>query len=153
MSSMELVQNTIEEIFGFLGINPEVSVREDDDTLKVDIEGDNLNFLIGYRGESLDGLQTIMSIILFNKLDTWPRILVDINGYRKAKLEKIESITRSYVDKVRFLNKEIVMPPMNPFERRHVHIFISGYDDIVSESFGEEPYRKVVLKPVDMEVR
>ena len=103
--------------------------------------------MIGYRGESLDALQTLVGLILFKQTGDWSRVLVDINDYRKGKQDKIEQITKSYIDKVRFFGKEVEMSPMSPTERRQVHVFVSAYDDIISESVGEGSSRRVVLKP------
>jgi spoIIIJ-associated protein len=147
MSNIEAVKETIEEIMAHLGIDPDVSINESEpDNYEIRIDGDDLSFLIGYRGESLEGLQTVLSLILFKKLNNWVRVMVDINDYKDAKLAKLEDITRNYIDKVRFLGKDMQLPPMNPFERRHVHMFVDGYDDVMSESDGEGLARRVVLK-------
>jgi len=135
-------------MMGFMGVSPDISISDsEEDTISVAVEGQNLNFLIGYRGESLDALQTILGLITFKETGEWVHVLVDINGYRKQKQEKIEQITKGYIDKVRFFGKDVEMSPMNAYERRQVHTFISEYDDIISESTGEGPARRVVLKP------
>ena len=75
------------------------------------------------------------------------RIAVDINGYRDQRKAKLEEMTRNFIDRVRFFSQEVEMPSMSPMERRIVHVFVSGYDDIVSESVGIGRDRRVVLKP------
>lgn len=147
MDKKETIKTTLFEILEFININPKVLIEDGvEETVTVTIEGDNLNFLIGYRGESLDALQTILNIMMYKKESNFPRVIVDINGYRKQRQEKIEQITKSFIDRVRFFRKEVEMPPMNPFERRFVHTFVSNYDDISSESIGEKSERRVVLK-------
>jgi spoIIIJ-associated protein len=150
MNKKELIESLLNDILGYIKINPIVNVIEEEESYFVDITGNNLNFLIGYRGESLYGLQTIVNHMLFSKTGEWVHAVVDVNGYRKSKLEKIEEITKSNIDRVRFLNEAIELPVMNPFERRHVHMFVAGYEDIASESKGEDPYRKIVLMPADL---
>ena len=150
LRSGELKQIT-EDILKHMNVKADVSVVEEtvgeETVLNVTIEGDDLSFLIGYRGESLDGLQTVLSLILNRKSGMWQRVVTDINGYRKQRQDKIEEITKGYIDRVRFLTKEIEMPPMTSAERRYVHMFVSAYTDVVSESVGEGASRRVVLKP------
>ncbi|KKS20664.1 MAG: Single-stranded nucleic acid binding R3H domain protein [candidate division WWE3 bacterium GW2011_GWA1_41_8] len=148
MDKKEIIKVNVDRMMGFMGVSPDISISDsEEDTISVAVEGQNLNFLIGYRGESLDALQTILGLITFKETGEWVHVLVDINGYRKQKQEKIEQITKGYIDKVRFFGKDVEMSPMIAYERRQVHTFISEYDDIISESTGEGPARRVVLKP------
>lgn len=147
MNKVDIVTETLNNILGFIGITPDVQIDEDaDKTVQVSVDGENLNFLIGYRGESLDALQHILSLVLFRKAGESTHVNVDINGYRTQKTEKIEDITKNFIDRVRFMQKDVEMPPMNPSERRLVHTFVGKYADITSESVGEGPARRVVLK-------
>ena len=159
LRSGELKQIT-EDILKHMNVRADVLVTEEtvgeEAVLNVTIEGDDLSFLIGYRGESLDGLQTVLSLILNKQSlrsdepkgsNVWQRVVTDINGYRKQRQDKIEEITKGYIDRVRFLTKEIEMPPMTSAERRYVHMFVSAYTDVVTESVGEGASRRVVLKP------
>ena len=139
----------LEEILGFIGVSPSVNIEDQDSTFKVTIEGDDLSFLIGYRGESLNALQTLLGSMLFNESDEWTHIILDINGYRNSRQDKIEDMTRNFIDRVRFHKSEVEMPTMNSFERRQVHMFVSDYPDILSESAGEGRGRRVVLKLKD----
>ena len=114
----------------------------------VNIQGDDLSFLIGYRGESINALQSLLGLILFNKLGDHVNLVVDINDYRSSRKDKIEEITKNYIDRARFSGQAVEMPFMNPYERRQVHLFVSGYDDIESESTGEGRFRRVVLRTI-----
>jgi spoIIIJ-associated protein len=148
MTKLEEVKKSAEKILGFINVSPKLTVEEGEEGIvNLTIEGDDLNFLIGYRGESLDALQTLLGLMIFKKMGDWTRVIVDINGYRKQKMDKIEQITKTYIDKVRFFGKDVEMSPMTPSERRQVHTFIADYDDITSESTGEGQNRRVVLKP------
>jgi spoIIIJ-associated protein len=148
MNKLEEVKKSAEKILGFMNVSPKVTVEEGEEgVINLTIEGDELNFLIGYRGESLDAMQTLVGLMIYKKTGEWTRVVVDINGYRKQKMDKIEQITKTYIDKVRFFGKEVEMNPMTPSERRQVHTLIGEYDDVVSESTGEGQNRRVVLKP------
>jgi spoIIIJ-associated protein len=94
----------------------------------------------------LNALQTLLSHFVFNENGEWAHVVLDINGYRDSRREKIEEMVRNFIDRVRFHNSEVELPAMNAFERRQVHTFVSEYPDIVSESTGEGRNRRVVLK-------
>lgn len=151
MNKIEQLKQITKDILKHMDVEADVLVVEEtvgeEKVFDVTIEGDDLSFLIGYRGESLDGLQTVLSLILNKQSDVWQRVVVDINGYRKQRQNKIEEITKNYIDRVRFLAKEIEMPVMTAVERRYVHMFVSAYTDIISESAGEGASRHVVLRP------
>lgn len=149
MKHEELINNTLKDIMDFIGIKPNftVTAQKDAEVYEVDIQGNNLNFLIGYKGESLNALQSLLNLIAFKKSGQSAVITVDINNYKGKKAERIVEITKSFIDKVRFFEKEVMLPPMTPWERRHVHLMVSEYSDIESESTGEGPARRVVLKP------
>lgn len=148
MKNEELLNSTIQEIFNFIGVKPTVTITpQEENIFNIDIQGTNLNYLIGYKGESLNALQSLLNLISFKKTGQPSIVTVDINNYKGKKTERIVEIAKSFIDKVRFFQKEVILPPMNPWERRHVHILVAEYPDIESESTGEGPSRRVVLKP------
>jgi len=144
----DIIKNKINEILGYIGITPELSVKQNEDNLYlVDISGNDLSFLIGYRGESLDAFQNLVNQMLFKQLNEWVQVVLDINGYKNQKQGKIEQIAKRFIDKVRFLGYEVELPPMEAYERRYVHMLLSQYDDVESESRGEGRDRRVVIRP------
>ena len=141
-------EELLNKILSYMNVNVSLKTEElDNGSLEISIFGDDLNFLIGYRGESLEALQTLLNLMLFKETGSWSFVSVDINNYKRDRYSKIEGIAKNYIDRVRFANKEVELPIMSAFERKHVHLFISGYDDIKSESVGEGSQRRVVLKP------
>lgn len=142
----ELLRKKLNEILSFMRVSPEVSITQKEDIYEVVMDGEDLSFLIGFRGESLNALQALLSTFVFNESGEWPHLVVDINGYRESRKEKIEEMVKGFIDRVRFHNSEVELPTMNSFERRLVHTFVSEYPDIVSESTGEGRSRRVVLK-------
>ena len=146
--TLETLDLILKDIFKFIGVSPKFTLTpKEENVYDIDIQGDNLNFLIGYKGESLNAMQSILNLIALKKIGSPSTITLDINNYKGKKVERIIEITRSFIDKVRFFEKEVVLPPMNPWERRHVHLLVSEYADIESESTGEGLSRRVVLKP------
>lgn len=143
----EFLEHSLENIFGFLSIKPNYTLEENEDVIKIQIDGKDLNFLIGFKGESLDAMQKILGLMLLREYDEFTPLHIDINDYKDRKTEKLEEIAKRYIDKVRFFESEVVLPPMKAWERRQIHMFVSEYDDIVSESEGVGKNRKIVLKP------
>lgn len=141
------VQKHLNKILEFINISPEVKITQEEEAFRVDIKGENLNFLIGYRGESLDALQYILSHAVFKEKSEWVPITLDINGYRQSKLDKLDEMVKSFIDRVRFHQKELKMPPLTPYERRHVHMLLTEYIDVESESRGEGRDRRLYLMP------
>ena len=145
---MKTKDQKINKIFQYIGIKPELSIEEiEENNFNVTVSGDDLNFLIGFRGQSLDGLQGILRLMIYRETQTQPLITLDINEYKNRKTEKIQDMAKTFIDKVRFFQKEVEMPRMSSWERRQIHVLVSEYDDIESESTGEGDNRRVVLKP------
>ena len=148
MDTKELIKKKMNKIFQYIGIKPELSVDEiEENNFNVTVSGDDLNFLIGFRGQSLDGLQSILRLMIYRETQIQPLITLDINDYKNRKTEKIQEMAKTFIDKVRFFQKDVEMPRMSPWERRQIHVLVSEYDDIESESTGEGENRRVVLKP------
>jgi len=148
MDTKELIKKKMNKIFQYIGIKPELSVEEiEENNFNVTVSGDDLNFLIGFRGQSLDGLQNILRLMIYRETQIQPLITLDINDYKSRKTEKIQDMAKTFIDKVRFFQKDVEMPRMSPWERRQIHVLVSEYDDIESESTGEGENRRVVLKP------
>ena len=148
MDTKELIKKKMNKIFQYIGIKPELSVDEiEENNFNVTVSGDDLNFLIGFRGQSLDGLQNILRLMIYRETQIQPLITLDINDYKNRKTEKIQEMAKTFIDKVRFFQKDVEMPRMSPWERRQIHVLVSEYDDIESESTGEGENRRVVLKP------
>lgn len=148
MDIKEVIETNLKKIFTLIGINPDYTIEADEEGVyNVKISGDNLNFLIGFRGQSLEALQTLLKLIVFRKTEQQIVLSIDINGYKDQKSEKLQEMARGFIDKVRFFEKEIELPIMNPWERREIHMFVAEYEDVISESTGEGENRRVVLKP------
>jgi spoIIIJ-associated protein len=148
MNKADIINDMLQTILGFLSIDPRYEILEEGngDIYRVNITGDNLSYMIGFRGYSLEALESLISLAVFKHTNTPTTVLVDINGYKNQKIEKLQNLTRKLIDKVRFFEQDVEMPPMDPWERRQVHLLVTEYDDIVSESTGEGRDRRVVLK-------
>lgn len=132
---------------GYLKVSYDCVIHDAEDGVLVSITGNELNHLIGYRGDTLNALQHFLNSAYYNGAGEYIRINVDVNGYRDQRKGKLEEIAKNFIDRVRFFNQEVEMPPMNASERRLIHTFVSEYDDVESSSTGEGRDRRVVLKP------
>lgn len=142
-----ILENLVKTSLNQLRVSYDCTIKDADDGVLVEITGSELNHLIGYRGDTLNALQHFLNAAYYNGAGEYVRVLVDINGYRDQRKDKLEDMAKNFIDRVRFFSQEVEMPPMNPSERRLVHTFVSEYDDVISESVGVGRDRRVVLKP------
>jgi len=143
----DILENLVKTTLGHLKVSYDCVIQDAEDGVLVSITGEALNHLIGYRGDTLNALQHFLNAAYYGAAGEYVRILTDINGYRDQRKEKLEDITKGFIDRVRFFSQDVEMPAMNPSERRLVHTFVSEYDDVLSESAGVGRDRHVVLKP------
>jgi len=117
-----------------------------DGSLEVDFEGEDMGILIGKRGQTLDSLQYLTSIVVNKGKSNYIRVKLDTEDYRKRRKETLENLARGIAYKVRKTRKPVILEPMNPYERRIIHSALQGNKFVETVSEGEEPYRHVVVK-------
>jgi len=108
---------------------------------------DHAHLLIGKNGQNLQALEHVLRAATL-KDNSSTAIMVDVNDYKKAKASQILEIARNAVAKVRDTRRAEALAPMSPYERRVVHMELASYSDIVTESIGQEPQRRIVVKPL-----
>lgn len=117
-----------------------------DGSLEVDFEGEDMGILIGKRGQTLDSLQYLTSLVVNKGKSNYIRVKLDTEDYRKRRKETLENLARGIAYKVRKTRKPVMLEPMNPYERRIIHSALQGNKFVETVSEGEEPYRHVVVK-------
>lgn len=130
-----------------MGVSAKTEVVKSDDGFSVNIETENPAILIGYHGEGLSALQTILSLTVYREIGEWLRVFVDVGGYRQKRKESLEKMALSAVQRVKFSRQECELPPMSPSERRIIHVFLSSDPEVATESIGEGRERRIVIKP------
>jgi len=115
--------------------------------IKVDITGNDLSVLIGRRGETLNDLQYITSLIMGKELEHGIPLSIDVEGYRERREQQIRQLARRVAEQVINTQRRQALEPMPPNERRFAHIELENNPDVYTESTGENPYRKVVIYP------
>ncbi len=117
-----------------------------DGCLEVDFEGNDMGILIGKRGQTLDSLQYLTSLVVNKGKSSYIRMKLDTEDYRRRRKETLENLARGIAYKVKKTRKPVVLEPMNPYERRIIHSALQGNKFVETISEGEEPYRHVVVK-------
>lgn len=145
----EEINNAAESIKEFLNkflkqnIKYNVEVKEYD--IYVDITGEDLNYLIGYRGENINAFQTVLFAIANKKSTAKIRVYLDIAGYREKRIKTLEDLAEKIARTVVRTGKAITLEPMTAYERKIIHTKLQNHSKVKTFSKGEEPYRKVVI--------
>ncbi|MEZ4210776.1 MAG: R3H domain-containing nucleic acid-binding protein [Candidatus Paceibacterota bacterium] len=130
--------------FDFTSVSSELDM--DSGSFWFDIESSDSRFLIGKDGETIQSINYLVRRFVDKKYqENSPRVTVDINKYQKSKIEKIKTIAHMMAERARFFKSSIELEPMNSFERRVVHEYVSNHSDISSESAGFGKNRHVVI--------
>lgn len=144
----EKASNFLDLLLKKMNITCDYEIEFDNDTLNIvvnNIEGKDKGILIGKRGNNLDSLQYILSLIVNKGRNNYVRTIVDIDGYRDKREKTLERLALKKADKCRYYKKKIKLEPMNPYERRIIHSALQSEKDIITYSEGEDPYRRVVI--------
>lgn len=142
----EIAKDFLQDVFDKMGVKAEAVVSLSGDTMNINVEGENLGILIGKRGQVLDSLQYLVSLVV-NKdsEDDYIRIVLDTENYRKKRKDTLEKLANNLAHKAKRMRKDIVLEPMNPFERRIIHAALQNHPHVSTRSEGDEPYRKVII--------
>ncbi len=139
------VNEVISNITSCLGLNIKSNVEDTADALKVNLEGENLGLIIGYKGETLDALQLLTNVII-NKNGEYKRVEIDAQNYREKRKETLSALAHKKARDVIKYGKNITLEPMTPYERRIIHTALQDDSKVTTVSIGSEPFRKVVIK-------
>ena len=129
--------------YGYI-IDGEETIDEDG-SLAINLEGENMGVLIGKRGQTLDSLQYLTNRVANKMQDGYVRVKLDTENYRQRRKETLENLAKNIAHKVKRTKKSVSLEPMNPYERRIIHSALQGDKYISTHSEGEEPYRRVVV--------
>ncbi|TMC13382.1 MAG: KH domain-containing protein [Chloroflexi bacterium] len=134
------------ELVDRMGIRGQVSVRQAGDPIVLDISGRDLGPLIGWRGENLRALQTVVNMLM-SKLGADRRVIIDVERYRQRREHTVREIAFRAARQVKVTGDPITLDAMQPFERRAIHLALEDDPDVTTVSVGEEPNRRLVVEP------
>ena len=144
------IKSAVEQVNAFLdkflkeGISYKTEIKEYE--IYVDVQGEDVNHLIGYRGENINALQTILTAIANKNAMAKIRLYLDIAGYREKRVKTLEELAEKIARTVIRTGKPVTLEPMTAYERKIIHTKLQNHSKVETISKGEEPYRKVVIK-------
>lgn len=137
----------LEGVFKAMELPVEINMNYDkeNDCLEIDFSGEDMGILIGKRGQTLDSLQYLTSLVVNKEQQDYVRVKLDTENYRSRRKDTLENLARNIAYKVKKTRKPVVLEPMNPYERRIIHSALQGNKFVETYSEGNEPYRHVVV--------
>jgi spoIIIJ-associated protein len=140
------VRNFLRSVLNCMNMEVEIRIKEENNIVKIDLAGSDMGILIGYRGETLDALQYLISLIVNKDHDMeYKRVILDTENYRLKREETLKRLARRVGDKVKRTGRTVKLEPMNPYERRIIHSALQNDHYVNTYSEGQEPFRRVVV--------
>lgn len=139
----------LQGVFGTMGMEVDIvsEYNEEERSLNLDLQGDDMGILIGKRGQTLDSLQYLASLVVNKQSEEYVRVKLDIENYRERRAETLEHLAKNLASKVKKTHRSVALEPMNPYERRIIHSCLQNDRNVMTASEGDEPFRHVVISP------
>ena len=140
-------EDFLKDVFKAMDMVVDIKVTEnkEENSLDIELAGEEMGVLIGKRGQTLDSLQYLVSLVVNKYSDEYIRVKIDTENYRERRKETLENLARNIAYKVKRTRKTVSLEPMNPYERRVIHSALQNDRYVTTHSEGEEPYRRVVV--------
>ena len=137
----------LKDVFGAMGLSVDVNVKvnEEEKEMEINLSGDEMGILIGKRGQTLDSLQYLVSLVVNKESEDYLRVKLDTENYRERRKETLETLAKNIAYKVKRTRRPVSLEPMNPYERRIIHSALQNDKYVFTRSEGEEPFRHVVI--------
>ena len=147
LSTEDLAKKFLSDVFAAMQLEVVITLdyKEAERELSIDLSGDDMGVLIGKRGQTLDSLQYLVSLVVNKDVDDYIRVKVDTENYRERRRETLENLAKNIAYKVKRTRRPVSLEPMNPYERRIIHSALQNDKYVTTHSEGEEPFRKVVV--------
>ncbi len=143
--STEVAKEFLDEVFHAMDLKVDIKIDVENDNMDVELSGDEMGILIGKRGQTLDSLQYLLSLVVNKTSENYIKVKVDTENYRQRRKETLEGLAKNIAFKVKRTKRSVSLEPMNPFERRVIHSALQNDRYVMTKSEGEEPYRHVVV--------
>ena len=146
-SISDKAKDFLNEVFEAMNMVVVIDAKYDEESrnLNIDLSGDEMGVLIGKRGQTLDSLQYLVSLVVNKESEEYIRVKVDTEDYRKRRKETLENLAKNIAYKVKRTKRSVSLEPMNPYERRIIHSALQNDKYVTTHSEGEEPFRRVVV--------
>lgn len=137
----------LDDIFKAMNLEVGIDTKFDNQEMSIELSGENMGIVIGKRGDTLDSLQYLTSLVVNQDSDEYIKVSIDTENYREKRTEALLALSKRLADKVTRTGKKFTLEPMNPYERRVIHSNLQDSETVTTYSIGSEPYRKVVIAP------
>lgn len=143
----DAVKTFLNDVFSAMDLKVEVEMKvvEEESSIEINLVGDDMGVLIGKRGQTLDSLQYLVSLVANKESDKYYRVKLDTENYRERRKATLESLAKNIAYKVKRTKRPVSLEPMNPYERRIIHSALQNDKYVVTRSEGEDPFRHVVV--------
>ena len=137
----------LNDVFAAMNMTVIVNVKYDkaEENMDIDLSGEDMGVLIGKRGQTLDSLQYLVSLVVNKDTENYIGVKIDTENYRERRKETLENLAKNIAYKVKRTRRPVSLEPMNPYERRIIHSALQNDKYVTTYSEGEEPFRKVVV--------
>lgn len=146
----ERVKAFLEGLFPIMNVNAKCNLVEEDDKIVVEVIAERSQQVIGYRGETLDALQTLAGAVANIGREDYRRVVVDCENYREKREDTLKGLAEKLADRAVREGRKVILEPMAPYERRIIHSALADRKDVTTESDGKEPNRHVVIVPGEL---
>ena len=147
ISVEQKAKDFLKDVFASMNyaVTVDANYDEEEKNLEINLSGDEMGILIGKRGQTLDSLQYLVSLVVNKGTNDYIRVKMDTENYRERRKETLENLAKNISYKVKRTKRSVSLEPMNPYERRIIHSALQGDKYVTTHSEGEEPYRRVVV--------
>lgn len=146
-SAVALAENFLNSVFDDMNLKVEFDTKFEGNDLTINLIGDDMGIIIGKRGETLDSLQYLTSLVVNKGEGSYIKVTIDTENYRTKRQEALRALAQRIADKVAKTGRRHIFEPMNPYERRVLHATLQSHEEVTTYSIGEDPNRKVVVAP------
>lgn len=147
VSAGDAAKNFLNDVFDAMKMDVviDVAYNEEEKSMDIELSGEEMGVLIGKRGQTLDSLQYLVSLVVNKEMEEYIRVKVDTENYRQRRKETLENLAKNIAYKVKKTRRPVSLEPMNPYERRIIHSTLQNDRSISTHSEGDEPFRRVVV--------
>ena len=136
----------LKEVTKEMGLELDITAKEGKDVLYIDIQGKDSGTIIGKRGQTLDAIQYLTSLVVNKEQNAYTRVVVDAENYRAKREKTLELLAVRLANKVARTKKSVRLEPMNPYERKVIHATLQNHPQVTTKSEGQDPYRRVIIE-------
>jgi len=146
---VQKAENFLNKILISMNVKGNAQIKKEGKSLLVEIvniSSSDMGIVIGKRGNTLDAIQYLLSLVVNKDREDYIKVIIDVKGYRQRREETLIRLANKMANKAKYNHRPVKLEPMNPYERRIIHSALQNVDGIITYSEGEDPYRRVVIQ-------